>query len=147
MANFHTHQKRAKALNHRKVSTDFFNFVRTIETVLADDNAQQLFLDSKDVFGKPIGFYSQGTENITNGRKKAGQPFNLKESGEFLKKLFAKVKGETIIFDTSDSKKNEVLGNLLTTDIFGLSDQDLKVVIDKKMRPFFIKYYKEKLLK
>ncbi|TDE53758.1 hypothetical protein [Flavobacterium sp. GT3P67] len=102
--------------------------------------------DSEDVTGKPIGFYSPATELITNGRKKTGEPFDLTETGKFLDGIFAKVQSNSILFDTTDPKKKEVLKNLLTDDIFGLQDNDLKMVIDERLSPFLLNYYKTKLI-
>ncbi len=146
MANFLTAQKKALKLTPQKISNDLFNFIRTLEVVLADYNVDRLFNSSEDIFGKPIGFYSKGTELITNGRKKEGQPFNLKETGEFLEKLFAKVQKDSIFFDSSDTKKQDVLRNLLTPNIFGLQDEDLNRVIKEKLLPFFLRYFKKNLI-
>jgi len=121
-------------------------FVRTLEKYFADLNVEQLHLESKDVFGNPIGFYSKGTETITNGRKKEGDPFDLKESGQFLNELFTKVQGDSLFFDTKDEKKPEVLANLLSKDIFGLSDEDLQKAINEKVLPFFQDYFFKQLL-
>lgn len=137
---------RAKKLTPTKVKRDLFKFIRTLERELAQYNKSQLFADSKDVEGNPIGFYSYATELITKGRKKAGQPFNLYESGEFLGRLFAKVEKDSILFDTKDSKRKEVLTHLLSTNIFGLTDKNLNKIIEEKILPFMIDYYQKELL-
>lgn len=133
--------KRAKKLTPIKVRRDLFKFIRTLERELAQYNKSQLFADSEDVEGNPIGFYSQATELITKGRKKAGQPFNLYESGKFLGRLFAKVEKDSIFFDTKDSKRKEVLTHLLSANIFGLTDKNLNKIIEEKLLPFMIDYY------
>lgn len=145
MANFLQSQQQAKKLTPQKITTDLFNFIRTIERELAAYNVATLFEESQDVNGKPIGFYSPGTEIITDGRKKAGEPFDLKETGEFLEGIFARVDKDSIFFDTKDPKKKDVLFNLLTNDIFGLQDDDLTKVINIRILPFLIKYFKANL--
>lgn len=145
MATFLSLQKKARKLTPQKVSSDLFVFIRTIEDEFAQLNVSQLFNNSKDIFGKPIGFYSKGTEEITEGRKQAGQPFNLFETGEFLEKLFARVEKDSIFFDTADSKKPEVLRNLLTVDIFGLTEDDLNKAIREFVLPYFLQYYRKEL--
>lgn len=137
---------RAKKLTPTKVKRDLFKFIRTLERELAQYNKSQLFADSEDVEGNPIGFYSYATEVITKGRKKAGQPFNLYESGEFLGRLFAKVEKNSIFFDTKDGKRKEVLTHLLSTNIFGLTDENLNKIIEEKILPFMIDYYQKELL-
>ncbi|MEM6697418.1 MAG: hypothetical protein AAF599_03410 [Bacteroidota bacterium] len=146
MATIRELQKTAKRLTSRKIQSDLFRFIRKIEKELAAYNVATLHEDSQDVFGKPLGFYSVATEIITDGRKKAGEPFNLLESGDFLDGLFAKVSRDSIFFDTKDSKKREVLDNLLSDNIFGLQDQDLQKVIDARILPFFLKYFRKELL-
>lgn len=145
MATFLQAQKSAKKLTPQKIRIDLFRFIRTLERELALYNRAKLFIDSQDVNGNPIGFYSKTTEIITNGRKKEGQPFNLFEKGDFLGKLFSKVQSDSIFFDTKDPKKNDVLQNLLSKDIFGLQDQDLRKAIDEKILPFMLKYFRKKL--
>lgn len=145
MASIHQFQKRAEQIKPSQVRSDLFDFIRSIEKELAAYNQATIFEDSKDVKGKSIGFYSKATELITGGEKKAGDPFTLKDTGDFLEGIFAKVRGRTIFFDTTDSKKNEVLKNLLTDDIFGLQDDDLKRAIDTRMLPFLLKYYRKRL--
>lgn len=146
MANFLTVQTKAKSIKPKQVRTELFKFIRSIEQELVAYNVATLNQDSEDVTGKPIGFYSPATEIITNGRKKAREPFDLNETGKFLDSIFAKVQSNSILFDTTDPKKKEVLKNLLTEDIFGLQDNDLKMVIDERLSPFLLNYYKNKLL-
>jgi len=145
MGTFLTSQKAAAKLTPAKVSKDVFNFIRTIERELAQYNKARIFIDSEDVFGKAIGYYSPATEELTDGRKKAGDPYTLFEEGDFLGGLYAEVKEDGIYFDTSDSKKKEVLKNLLTQDIFGLHDADLTKAIDERILPFLLSYYKQHL--
>lgn len=141
-----TVQTKAKSIKPSQVRKDLFNFIRSIEQELIAYNVATLNQNSEDVFGKPIGFYSSGTEIITNGRKKTGEPFDLTETGKFLDSIFAKVQSNSILFDATDPKKKEVLKNLLTDDIFGLQDADLKMVVNERLLPFLLKYYKTKLL-
>lgn len=145
MANLFQLQQRAKKVTPQRISNDLFRFIRTLEAKLAELNRNELHKESKDVFGKDIGFYSRATELITEGRKEFGTPFDLKETGKFLDDLFAKVQGESILFDTSDPKKSEVLENLLTKDIFGLSDEALALVLRTDIIPFLQKYFKKQI--
>lgn len=140
-----TAQQNAKTVKPSRVKREFFNFIRSIEQELVAYNKATIFEDSESVTGKSLGFYSKATEIISNGRKKAGDPYSLKDTGVFLESLFAKVGTNSILFDASDPKKKEVFKNLLTDDIFGLQDDDLKKVIDVRLLPFLIKYYKKLL--
>lgn len=146
MGNFHTAQKRASRLTPDKVVRDTFDFIRTLERELAQYNRARLNLDSKDIHGDPIGFYSIGTEKITKGRKVEGQPFDLFETGEFLRLLKAKVERDNVLFDSLDPKKPKVFENLLSEDIFGLSDEDLTTVISEKILPWMLPYFKRQMI-
>lgn len=135
MATLLEQYQNAKKLTPEKIVSDVFKFIDAIKEELAAYNVATLHQDSEDIFGKPIGFYSPGTENITNGRKKAGEPFDLLESGDFLESIFAKVQKDSVFFDASDSKKKEVFANLLSNNIFGLQEQDLNKVIQERILP------------
>ena len=146
MANFQQAIAKAKRLTPQKVKSDLFKFIRTLEEELAAYNRATLFEDSEDVDGKPIGFYSPGTEILTDGRKKAGEPFDLKDTGDFLESIFAKVQTDSIFFGATDPKLNAIFENLLTDNIFGLQDQDLKKVVDTRLLPFLLKYFRKELI-
>ncbi len=124
------------------MASDLFRFIRTFESELAQYNKSRIFNDSEDVFGKPIGFYSPATEKITEGRKKAGDSFTLFEEGDFLGSIFAKVEGEQVVFGAKDPKTPLIFENLLSTDIFGLNDEDLQRVIEERLLPFCIQYFR-----
>lgn len=135
-------QKKARRLTPTKVKNDLFDFIRTLENEMAQYNRSRLNIDSQDIEGKPIGFYSPATEAITNGRKKAGQPFNLFETGKFLPSIFSKVQNDSIFFGAKDPKVFAIFRNLLSTNIFGLQDEDLNRILTEKVKPFLIDYYK-----
>lgn len=137
----------AKTLTPSKVKSDLFKFIRQLEGGLAVINKDTIFKKSEDINGKSIGFYSRATEELTGGRKQEGDPFDLRESGLFLDSLFVKVQQDSILFDTTDPKKKEVLKNLLSTNIFGLQEKELNNLIKQKLEPFMIIYYTQNFLK
>lgn len=145
MATLQTQLQKAKRITPQKVSNDLFNYIRSLEALFEAYNRATLHEDSQDVNKKPIGFYSFATELITGGRKAKGQPFDLFETGDFLNQLFAKVGKDNIFFDTTDSKKQEVLSNLLTDNIFGLQDEDLQQIIESRIKPFMQRYARQSL--
>lgn len=138
-------QEVRKNLSPQRISNDLFEFIRTLESELAKINRRTLNEKSQDADGKPIGFYSFATEIITGGRKAKGQPFDLKESGDFLNSIYAKVESESIFFDATDPKLGAILQNTISDDLFGLQDEELNKVIDEKILPYFITYLTEKL--
>ncbi len=133
--------KRAEKLTPEKIVKDVFAFIKSIEKELAAYNVATLNQDSEDIFGKPIGFYSRATTLLT-GKEGA---FDLLDTGDFLESIFAKVQKDSIFFDASDSKKKEVMSNLLTDNIFGLQEDDLNKVIRERILPAMQNIVKKEL--
>lgn len=110
-------------------------------------NRDQLFKNSEDIFGNAIGFYSPATQIITGGRKKAGDPYTMFDTGDFIRQLFARVKNEEIVFGSDDSKVDKILGNrrLLSKSLFGLTDKNLRNIISREIRPLYLKFIRKEL--
>lgn len=154
MATLKEHLERAKNLNSQKISDELFNFIKSIQQKFTDLNEQQLFKESQDIFGNPIGYYSQATEWITTNQallgqrtdiKRAGEPFNMKDTGDFLKGLYIDVKNGEIYFGSKDSKTDLILSNdsLLSKELFGLQDDNLRELIRKDLLPFVLQYQRK----
>jgi hypothetical protein len=128
-------------LNALAIEKIIFDFLKSIQSHLAKTNAERLNNKSQDVFGDPIGFYSRATEIITLGQKKAGEPYDMKDTGEFLSKFYASVSKGIITFGSTDPKTDDILDNpnLLSADLFGLTDGELKDVINQRLLPYFLK--------
>lgn len=147
MATFEQQIQLANKIQETNVSKALFEFIRSIETKLVELNRIQLNEKSKDIYGDAIGFYSYATEVITKGRKKQGEPFDAKDTGSFLDKLYAKIENDRVVFGSTDSKVDEILSsdNWLSKDLFGLTDQDLEKVINDELKPFIIEFYRKEL--
>ena len=140
MATLQEQLTKAKKLQPSRLQNDLFNFIKSIEKQLLDKNKDQIFNDSKDINGKPIGFYSYATEVISKGKKKKGEPFTGFDSGDFFKGFYMQEVSGVLRFGSSDSKTQTIINseNWLSDEIFGLSDENLKEVIEKRLLPFFI---------
>lgn len=147
MASFEEQKDKATRVKANIVNKALFDFVRSIEKDLVKLNQDQLHLKSKDIYNEAIGFYSYATEVITKGRKKKGEPFDAKDTGSLLDKMYAKIENDRIVFGSTDSKVDEILNsdNWLSKDLFGLTDKDLQKVIDDRFRPFILEFYKKEL--
>lgn len=147
MASFDQHIERVKKLDQSTVTQALFDFIRSIESELVELNRKQLNEKSKDVYGDAIGFYSYATEVITKGRKKEGEPFDAKDTGSLLDKMYARIEKEMIVFGSTDNKVELIMDsdNWLSKDLFGLTDDDLRMVIDNRIRPFIIDYNRKML--
>ncbi|OIQ22202.1 MAG: hypothetical protein BM557_02160 [Flavobacterium sp. MedPE-SWcel] len=147
MATLQEQLKKARKVNPKNLKNDLFRFIRSIESELLEKNKSQIKDDSKDIFGNPIGFYSSATEIITNGKKAKGQPFDGFDTGDFLKGFYMQEVSGVIRFGSKDEKTQTILksDNWLSDELFGLSDENLKGVIEKRLLPFFIKNARDKL--
>jgi len=141
MATFQQQLKKARNLNEKKLSNDLFRFIKSISAEIVKLNVEQINVDSKDIFGNPIGFYSYATEVITKGRKKKGEPFDGYESGKWLKSFYLDMQGDMFRIYATDPITHVILDSdyWLSDDLFGLSDKNLKGLIASRLTPFFIK--------
>ncbi len=141
MATFKQQLVRAKKINEQRLTNDLFRFIKSIGKEIVKLNVDQINKDSKDIFGKPIGFYSYHTEVLTNGKKKQGEPFDGDDTGKWLKSFFLEVQGDSFRIFATDPKTHLILDSesWLSDDLFGLSDKNLKALIQSRLVPFFIK--------
>jgi hypothetical protein len=124
---------------------DLFKFIKRIEKNLVDRNIHQIKIESKDINGNAIGFYSYATEMISNGEKKQGDPFTGEDTGDWMKGFFVEVNGDAFRIFSKDPKTHLILDSddWLSDDLFGLTNKDLKEVIRQNILPFFIKNVRE----
>ena len=147
MATLEEQLRKSQGITPEKVSQELFDFIRSIESELVEMNRKQLNEDSKDIYGDAIGFYSKATEIITRGSEKAGEPFDAKDTGDFLGGLYAKIQGGDLVFGSKDTKTKLILDsdNWLSKDLFGLSDENLKSLIEDRLKPFVQQLYRNAL--
>ena len=145
MATLREQLKRAKQISPKKIEKALFNHLVSLKNELIRINTDRLENKSDDIFNNPIGFYSKATEIISKGSKKAGEPFTLRDTGTFLNSFYIQNVSGVIRFLSRDSKKSLVIGNLLTNEIFGLTDEELKAVVKEKLLPFVVNEIKAKL--
>jgi uncharacterized protein (UPF0335 family) len=140
MATLQEQLTKAKKLQAKSLQNDLFRFIKRIEKELLDRNKDQIVNESKDIFGNPIGFYSYATEVISRGRKKKGEPFTGYETEDFFKGFYMQEVAGVLRFGSTDPKTSKILSSesWLSDELFGLSDENLKEVIEKRLLPFFI---------
>lgn len=147
MANFNQQLAKAKTLDPAKVSNALFRFIKSIEKQILDKNREQLYEDSQDIHGQAIGFYSYATEQITNGRKKAGDPFDAKDTGDLFKQMYLQEVSGVIRFGSKSPHLADILKSKswLSKDILGLTDQNLNEIIQEELLPFILTHYRNTL--
>lgn len=147
MANFNQQLVKAKTLNPDKVSKALFRFIKSIEKQILDRNKEQLYEDSQDIHGQAIGFYSFATEQITKGRKKKGEPFDAKDSGDLFKQMYMQEVSGVIRFGSKSPHLADIFKSKswLSKDILGLTDENLNEIIQTELLPFIINHFRNTL--
>ena len=132
--------KRVTKLSPRNLNDALFKAVKKAEKELIRLNTKEQLFKGVDAKGKKLfskrtkrGVYSPLTEIISGGRKKAGTPYTLEDTGDFFKGFYIEIKSNKAIFNSKDSKTPLLIVDF--GDIFGLTNKNLKWVIQTKLRP------------
>lgn len=132
----------------RRVFDTVMNNRKIIDLIVYLNTEEQLRKEGVDSTGKIIGTYSLATEFITDGRKKAGEPFDLYDTGAFYNSFRVKIKNGKIRIKADPMKTNdqgkseniyEKFGNF---KIEGLTEENIEVV-----RKFCVEYFKKWFIK
>jgi hypothetical protein len=84
-----------------------------------------------------IGFYSIATEFITGGRKKAGEPFDLYDSGDFYESMFVTALNDGLLIEADTLKlQNQYWYD---DDILMLTDENL-AKLTTEIKQSYLKY-------
>lgn len=156
MASIHQFQKRAKNIKPSQVKSDLFKYVRSVEKLFIDLNIAQIE-DSQNAKGGLLdnpnysGVYSKATEEIASyenplAPKTAGEPYNFLWTGEFIKgfELFIR-NGDLELFSTGTGNEDKAEFFNGYKELFGLTDKNLRAIIESDLLPFVLKYYRQKL--
>lgn len=83
-----------------------------------------------------IGYYSYWTELLSNGRKKQGEPYNLKDTGDFYRSMFVKVLQNSIVIDADFEKMEDQ--DWWRIGILGLTEENLEVYAEMVKNNFIL---------
>ena len=86
---------------------------------------RQLEDEGIDGNGNFIGFYTEATEQISNGRKRAGDPYTLNDTGAFYRSMFVTVLKDSILIDGDYAKMENQ--DWWKIDILGLIPENLEL--------------------
>lgn len=89
----------------------------------------QLFNEGVDENEEIIGTYSFYTQILSDGRKKQGEPYNLKDTGEFYRSMLVKVLSDSIIIDANFTKMEDQ--NWWRIGILGLTEENLEIYAEQ----------------
>lgn len=140
----------AQRLSSRKGEEDkIFKLVldnRVIrELIIFLNTDDQLGDERTDSLGRVLGFYSFATELITDGRKKAGEPFNLNDTGAFWDSWQVFIGEAVITIDANPNKGDTDLFEKYGIDILGLTEKNLRALIDVAFEQY-INWYRRNVL-
>ena len=103
--------------------------VKNMATELNRD--EQLFKKGENTDGEVIGYYSKATEKLSKGRKKKGQKYDFKDTGDFLESMETIYKNKIgLIIDADTQKDDEDIAKKYDK-LLGLSDENLAKVRSK----------------
>jgi hypothetical protein len=103
----------------------------------------QLTRQGVDEDGTILGYYKPLTELLSQGRKKAGTPYNLNDTGAFYRSMFVTALNDGLLID-GDTNKMEgekwwIDNNLEADKILGLTDENLQKLITQ-IQVNYLKY-------
>ena len=106
---------------------------------------ERLYDTGEDKLGDIIGLYEYETELASGGEKQEGDPYTLKDSGEFYESMFISVFND--LFEINDGQGAEKMKNQdwWTDDIVGFNEEQKDEVI-KMIRKHYLDYAKKILL-
>lgn len=116
----------------------------TREQIISWIQNDQLRDEGWNKFGKVIGIYSYETQRITDGKKIAGDPYDLFDTGEFFKSFVIRVFAQEIIIDANAQKGKDNLFDKFGNEIIGLTDENFRK-LKEKVKISYIKYARKVL--
>jgi|TARA_R100000084_G_scaffold38927_1_gene15681 hypothetical protein len=100
----------------------------------------QLLSKGVNKFNAIIGYYSPLTEILSGGRKKAGSPYNLFDTGAFYRSMFVSVLTNELLITADDRKMLDQ--EWYSKAILNLTDENLqKLIFQVKIK--YIKYVRK----
>jgi hypothetical protein len=102
--------------------------------MIQQDQLKRSGVDENNVV---IGLYSEVTDMITQGRKEAGTPYTLEDTGVFFRSMYVKVLMDSIIIDGDYAKMQDQ--DWWRNEILGLTDENLDKY-SEKIKEGFIRY-------
>lgn len=99
---------------------------KTIRNWIQEDQLYKNGVDSNDEI---IGLYSKATEKLSNGRKVAGTPFTLYDTGAFYRSMFVRVLRDAIIIEADPGEMADQVW--YDDEILWLNEKNLEKFIEE----------------
>jgi hypothetical protein len=138
--------RKAKMLSDAVAWYEAMN-VKTCKQIIEWVQKDQLMDKGIDGTGGPITdrdgnqFYSIWTEILSGGKKKAGDPYNLNDTGAFYRGMFVNVLRDSFVVDSDEAIKEDGTDLFYEygDDIVGLTDENmekLKAVLKEEYQKY-----------
>jgi len=140
-------RQQLKSMGSFQLEKDLFRYVKIeLVHVIKSYNMEQIFQDSEDIYGNPLGTYS--VDHYQAG-KRIGDPFDMVDSGAFrrgfkVEVLYRKIKITSTTPHLKDMLSNSD-GRFDSTHFFGLNDDNYNEFVKEFINPFVIRWYRQKL--
>tara|TARA_R100000742_G_C4239346_1_gene59326 strand:+ start:72 stop:527 length:456 start_codon:yes stop_codon:yes gene_type:complete len=140
--------KIGEVLNKTLILSDADAWIRSIDLNLKRNivvdwiQTDQLLSKGVNSLNAVIGYYSPLTEILSGGRKKAGTPYTLFDTGAFYRSMFVSVLANEILITANDTKMLDQ--EWYTKHILGLNEENLQKLIFK-VKENYIKYIRKVL--
>lgn len=102
---------------------------------------RQLGDEGINALGRIIGLYSYATEFLSEGRKKAGDPFTLNDTGAFWASFEVQVYKGRITIEADGQKDDGDILDKYGIDVLGLTDENLQILIEDA-KQLYLEYYR-----
>ena len=103
--------------------------------LIRDDQLTEKGVDEE---GQIIGVYTRYTEELTNGRKKAGDHYTLFDTGDFYKSMLILLGTNYFEIDADPIKENANLFTKYGEGIIGLTEESLEKLREETKRRYAI---------
>jgi hypothetical protein len=134
-------------LNQGEMFLRIFSQPDKQQLVITLNQRSQLFEQGVNSLGRIIGTYSPATESISRGRKRAGQPYTLLDTGEFYDSFeIVNVQPNYFTIWADGNKEDENLFEKYGNEILGLTEQSIER-LTQMILPEIIFLTKKQILK
>lgn len=128
------HLKRALLLDDALAWIEAHN--EQVKEAILDAIREDQLYEGVDGNDSNIGYYSFWTEILSNGRKKQGEPYDLKDTGQFYRSMLIKVLNDSIIIDADFEKMQDQYWWRI--DILGLTEENLELYAEMVRKNYII---------
>ncbi len=151
---YHLWQNSKRGFTYREMTKAFMQSLRgAVQQDLLELQRKQLFEQSVDIYGDPLGWYRSKNKSVGGKIRKAGSRYEMFNTGQLFEKMQVKInigKREIeFINRRKDLEKPSFRTNLdvfNSEDWFGLTPEHFTLFLEEYCLPWVIQWTKQKIL-